>query len=73
MAVSGFTWNVTPAQANLLAMVLRNVASDRPPGRTDAHIASLFLADLEFYMKAVPDGYSQAPLRSYRSAEEGLG
>jgi len=73
MALNGFTWNMSPAQANLLAMVLRNVASDRPPGRTDQHIASLFLTDLEFFLGVVPSGYTQTPVLTYAPSQEGLG
>ena len=73
MALNGFTWNMSPAQANLLAMVLRNVASDRSPGRTDQHLASLFLADLEIFLKAVPNGYTQTPVLTYAPSKEGLG
>jgi hypothetical protein len=73
MALNGFTWNMTPAQANLLAMVLRNVALDRCPGRTDQHIASLFLKDLEFFLRMVPDGYTQTPLLTNPPSQEGVG
>jgi len=73
MALNGFTWNMSPAQANLLAMVLRNIAADRAPGRTDQHIASLFLKDLEFFLGVVPNGYTQTPVLTYAPSQEGLG
>jgi hypothetical protein len=73
MAVNGFTWNVGPAGAELLALVLKRVADGRAPTGVDQHMAQLYFDSLDRFLRSVPDGYSPTPIRTYRTEEEGLG
>jgi len=73
MAVKGFTWNLDPAGASILALVLKRVAEGRNPLGIDEHIARLYFESLDSFLKGVPDGFSPTPLRSYASEEEGMG
>jgi len=73
MALAGFTWNLSPASAELLAIVLRDVMLDRPPGKTTQHLAELFFNDIDAFLKVVPNGFSPSPVRTYAASQEGVG
>jgi len=73
MAVKGFTWNVGPAGAELLALVLKRVAEGHAPTGVDMHMAQLYFDSLDSFLRTVPDGFSPTPIRTYASPEEGVG
>jgi len=73
MAVNGFTWSVGPAAAELLALILKRVADGHAPTGVDQHMAQLYFDSLDRFLRSVPDGYAPTPIRTYRTAEEGLG
>jgi len=73
MAVNGFTWNVGPAGAELLAICLKRVADGRAPTGVDQHVAEIYFKSLDSFLRSVPDGYSPTPIRTYAPQEEGMG
>jgi len=73
MAVDGFTWNIKPAGAELLATVLKRVADGHAPTGVDMHMAKLYFDSLDRFLRTVPDGFSPTPIRTYAPPEEGLG